>query len=664
LNSYTNLVVGLIALLMVSLNAEAGKKTIKPDPKVFAPSILLLSASAEETYSPYVDQSYPTNVYWGDTHLHTALSFDAYAQGSRVSADDAYRFAKGETVTADSGEEVRLQRPLDFLVVADHAESLGVSWRLAAGDELLLSTEKGRRRAQSEKDNPYPVLDILNSETGKELYSFYSSKYPAFNLRQDTVGDSSSDSKKKPSSAKKPAKSSGFTIKGPSLGSDEVFRRSMWNEVGANAERHNDPGTFTALIGYEWTRGPIHRVVIYEGGADQTNKVLPFSSTDSGDPEDLWAYLSDYEDKQGGKVLAIPHSGNLSGGMMFALNGLDGQPFTKAYAQMRSRWEPLYEVTQNRGDSETHPILSPNDAFADYETWPGSRSQDWGKQKQTEYARSALKLGLDQEAELGVNPFKFGMIGSTDSHTSLATSDEDNFWGKMAAEEPSRHRARSLWFFSASGYAAVWAEDNSREALFNAMRRKEVYASTGPRITVRFFGGWDYTADDATRPDLPRIGYAKGVPMGGDLAYAPEGKRPRFLVRAVKDPDGANLDRVQIVKGWRDTGGELHEKVYNVAMSDGRKEGRNGKVKPVGNTVDIQDASYTNSIGDSELAVVWADPDFDANEHAFYYVRVLEIPTPRWTAYDAKFYALKDLPEQIPMVTQERAYTTPIWYTP
>ena len=280
------------------------------------------------------------------------------------------------------------------------------------------------------------------------------------------------------------------------------------------------------------------------------------------------------------------------------------------------------------------------------------------------YARSALKLGLGQEAVVGVNPFKFGMIGSTDSHTALATADQDNFWGKMPGNEPGRNRVVTGWNYSASGYAAVWATENTRQALFDAMRRKEVYASTGPRMTVRFFGGWDYSATDAARPDLAQVGYAKGVPMGGDLAEAPTGRAPSFLIRAVKDPAGANLDRVQVIKGWRDEDGELHERIYNVALSGGRTENAKGEVEAVGSTVDVRGASYTNSIGDPELAVVWTDPDFDRAELAFYYLRVLEIPTPRWTAYDAKFYGLTDLPDGIPMITQERAYTSPIWYTP
>ena len=412
--------------------------------------------------------------------------------------------------------------------------------------------------------------------------------------------------------------------------------------------------------------------------------MLPFSRFDSDDPEDLWRYLEQYEKQTGGQVLAIPHNGNVSNGGMFALVDFEGRPLIRDYALMRSRWEPLVEVTQIKGDGETHPILSPNDEFADYETWnawggrtyEGIKTEGWERRKASEYARSALKLGLGQQAKLGINPFKFGMIGSTDSHTSFATADENNFFGKMSEAEPHVKRVldplvklesyRSVlnWETAASGYAAVWAQENTRESLFAAMKRKEVYASTGPRMVVRFFGGWNYDATDALKSDLANIGYTKGVPMGGDLSNGPKGMSPNFLIRAVRDPDGANLDRVQVIKGWRAESGELNEKVYDVALSDNRKIRRNGKVRPVGSTVDIQDASYTNSIGDPELVVVWTDPDFKPDELAFYYVRVLEIPTPRWTAYDAKFFSLKELPEEIPMVTQERAYTSPIWYSP
>ena len=642
--------------------ANAGGKAML---LVLALAALPLSALAEEPYSPYVDQSYPSNVYWGDTHVHTALSSDAFLFGVRLLPDDAYRFAKGEKVRATGGDEVRLRRPLDFLMVADHAENLGVVGRIDAGDKSLLETEAGKRTAQA-LDYPVSLAEALNAETDDLLNAYNSATLRA--IKAD----------------KGPAKGLGHA----DYGIDKRFALSVWGKVIENAETHNDPGRFTAFVGYEWTvASGGHRNVLFADGPELTSQVAPFSALDSSDPEDLWAYLQDYEERSGGKVLAIPHNGNLSGNSMFALTTRQGEPIDQTYARARSRWEPLYEVTQIKGDGETHPLLSPNDEFSDYEVfrWGVTRSQPDSKKPSEDakggkeltkiptrpqltptysYARSALKLGLSQDVALGANPFKFGMIGSTDSHTALATADQNNFWGKMPGNEPSRNRVVTGWNYNAAGYAAVWAEDNTREALFAAMLRKEVYASTGPRITVRFFGGWDYTADDAVRPDLARVGYAKGVPMGGDLTKAPKGKVPRFLIWAVRDPDGANLDRVQVIKGWRDKDGKLHEKIYNVALSDQRTVGSDGNVKPVGSTVDVKDASYTNSIGDPELAVVWTDPDFDADELAFYYVRVLEIPTPRWTAYDAKFYGLKDLPDEIPMVTQERAYTSPIWYTP
>ena len=630
---------------------------------VLALTVVPLSAFAAESYSPQVAQSYPTNVYWGDTHIHTALSADAYLFGNRLMPDDAYRFAKGEKIRAASGGEVRLRRPLDFLMLSDHAENLGVIGRVDAGDESLLETEAGKHTVR-ELDYPVPLVEALNADTDDPLNSFNAAT----------------------TAAVKADKGLGVGLASADFGIDQRFRRSVWGEVIASAERHNDPGRFTTFVGYEWT-GRGHRNVLFADGPELTGRIVPFSGLDSNDPEDMWAYLHDYEERLGGKALAIPHNGNMSGNRMFGPTTHRGGPFTETYAKTRARWEPLIEVTQIKGDGESHPLLSPTDEFADYEVFrwgmtpsqldskkQGKGATDTKNQTQVSsrpqqipihsYARSALKLGLAREVELGANPFKFGMIGSTDSHTALATADQDNFWGKVPGNEPSRNRVTTGWNYNAAGYAAVWAEENTREALFAAMQRKEVYASTGPRMTVRFFGGWDYSAADAARPDLAAVGYAKGVPMGGDLTVAPEGKAPSFLIRAVKDPDGANLDRVQVIKGWRDEDGELHEKIYNVALSDGRAENGNGEVEPVGSTVDVADASYTNSIGDPELAVVWTDPDFDRDEFAFYYLRVLEIPTPRWTAYDAKFYGLKDLPGAIPMVAQQRAYTSPIWYTP
>lgn len=644
---------------------------------VWAVVFMSLSALAD-SYAPETDWKYPSNVYWGDTHLHTNLSLDAYIYGNTgLGAEQAYRFAKGEPVIATNGMTAKLSRPLDFLVIADHASNMGLMQELEAKNSDVLSSPLGKKLAYK--------LDEINRVAEVD-------KTKAVQLADKLLLD-------------------GFTL---GQVKDDPAQLSIWKAAATLADQHNQPGQFTTFIGYEWTQlfYKLHRVVIFKDDANKVGEEIPFSQYDSNDPELLWAYLEDYENRTGGEVLAIPHNGNLSQGVMFALEGADGKPLSVDYAETRSRWEPLFEVTQIKGDSEAHPDLSPTDTFADYETVPNvtvtvysefseklkkqlklTDYDSWIKQKinradkfwnyEYGYARPALKLGLQQQHKLGVNPFKFGMLGSTDAHTSLSTADENNFWGKLSRLEPYPNRILGSWggpgtnivpdssgFFSrawrasASGYAAIWAEENTRESLFAAMKRKEVYASTGPRIRVRFFGGWDYQADDAFRPNFAKIGYSKGVPMGGDITQGPEEKSPTFLIRAVKDPDGANLDRVQIVKGWLDKQGRLHEKIYDVALADRRNPNWRGRVKPVGDTVNISDASYTNTIGAPELAVVWPDPDFNANELAFYYVRVLEIPTPRWTAYDAKVYGIKDIPDEIPMVTQERAYTSPIWYSP
>jgi hypothetical protein len=582
-------------------------------------------------------------VFWGDTHLHTSWSPDANAKGNqRLDPDAAYRFAKGEEVVAHNGMAVRLRRPLDFLVVADHSEAMAFMPKVRAKDPALLATEFGKHTSE-----------LLEAGKGEEAFGEFLNQV---NKNEDPIGD-------------------------------PEFARSVWHEYTSFAEAHDDPGKFTAFIGYEWTSNTnsdnLHRVVIFKDGANKANQVIPFTSFDSDEPEPLWEYLENYEKSTGGDVLAIPHNPNVSVGKMFALEDSEGKPLTRAYAETRAMWEPLLEVTQYKGDSETHPFLSPDDEFANYETWDKgnllllTKHEDW--MYPNEYARSALRNGLALEQKLGANPFKFGMIGSTDSHTSLATASEDNFWGKVTSAEPGEERwADPLlpenlegrtgqiyeWEMAASGYAGVWATENSREAIFDAMRRKETYATTGPRMTVRFFGGWDYQAADALSANLAQVGYSKGVPMGGDLSEAPAGKSPVFLIRAVKDPGRANLDRVQVIKGWVDESGKTHERIYDVAVSDGRKIGKDGRCrKPVGNTVDVANATYSNSIGAAELAVTWADPDFDASQRAFYYARVIEIPKPRWTAYDAKFFDVK-MGEEVPMTTQDRAYTSPIWYTP
>jgi hypothetical protein len=598
-------------------------------------------------YSPYAGRNFPTRPLFGDTHLHTSFSMDAGAFGARLLPQDAYRFAKGEEISASSGQQVKLSRPLDFLVVADHSDNMGFFPDLFAGKPEMLADPTGRRwydMIQSGKGGEAAVEIIVAFSQGtfpKAL--FYLPGTPAY--------------------------------------------RSAWRETIKAAEEANDPGRFTAFIGYEWTSNTggnnLHRNVIFRDGGTKASQVEPFTvypPLGSDNPRDLWKWMQAYEQKTGGDVLAIAHNGNLSNGRMFPIiESFTGKPIDREYAETRAQWERLYEATQMKGDGETHPFLSPNDEFADYETWDkGNLDLSEAKKPEMlefEYARSALKNGLKLENELGVNPYKFGMIGSTDSHTGLATAEEDNFFGKTSAHEPNSERATHPfikapsgaiimgWEMTASGYAAVWATENTREAIFDAMERRETYATTGPRMIVRFFGGWDFEASDAHNRLPAQIGYTKGVPMGGDLSSAPEGKSPTFLVAALKDPIGANLDRIQVIKGWLDAKGEVREKVYDVVWSDDRKPNADGKLPPVGNTVDMENATWTNTIGAPELITVWQDPDFDASRKAFYYARVIEIPTPRWTAYDAKRFGVT-MPKEVPMTTQERAYTSPIWYTP
>lgn len=592
------------------------------------------------SYSPWQGQDYPNQVFWGDTHLHTSVSLDANLFGARnLGPEYAYRFARGETVTATNGMRAKINRPLDFLVVSDHAEYLGIMPLIRAGEPAILENEtaRGWREILTAGDAigfGRMMLDIGAS---------YAAGTPLVTL---------------PDSLPSP-----------------------WEENNRIADEANTPGVFTAFVGFEWSSMPdgdnLHRVVVLRDGADRANQVTPFSAFDSDDPEALWQYLADYEDSTGGQALAIPHNSNLSGGLMFAPTTASGAAMSADYARERRRWEPLIEVTQIKGDSEAHPLLSPTDEFADYGTWDqfnidmSDAQQD--SMQRYQYARPALQVGLQLEQRIGVNPFQFGMIGSSDSHTVLAAVEEDNYWGKMVTHEPSPDRASKLWGIPeaemnsamqlSSGYAAVWALENTREALFDAMQRREVYATTGPRMRVRFFGGWEYSDADLAGPHPALRGYQKGVPMGGELPPAAAGKAPVFMLSALKEPDGANLDRIQVVKGWVDRWGVPREKVYDVTWSGERSRDAAGKLEAVGNTVDLASASYANSIGDAELSTVWTDPDFDPGQPAVYYARVLEIPTPRWTLHDQVRMDADILPGT-KLVHQERAYTSPIWYRP
>jgi hypothetical protein len=608
------------------------------------------TAADDRPYSPYADIDYPTDVFFGDTHVHTALSGDAGGAGTTLMPDDAYRFARGEQVTSNTGLPVKLDRPYDFYMITDHSDGMGMITDLIAGAPNIMADPTGKRMYEAFRQGGKVAMKAT-----QELVSQFAqgTLSPALNYQPG----------------------------------NPAYAR-VWKELIQAAEDFNKPHQFTTFIAYEWTSlvkgNNLHRNVIFRDGPERVGQVVPYTTTPpqgSPDPRDLWAWMQDYENKTGGNVTAIPHNGNLSNGMMFALQDdfKDGAPLDTAYAQTRQKWERLYEVTQLKGDGETHPLLSNEDEFADYENW------DWGNLDLTEaktpamlpaeYARSGLLRGLELEAKLGTNPFKFGLIGATDNHVGLSTVDDDNFFGKFTMYEPNPgraiHEARGNeklglgykgWRYSSAGMTAVWATDNTREALFDAMERREAYATTGPRMRVRFFGGWGFEQQDLLHRDLARIGYDKGVPMGSDLKAPGEGA-PQFLVYAQRDPMGANLDRVQVIKGWLDAAGEPREKVYDVAWSGERKPGANGKLPAVGDTVDLSIPSWTNTIGAADLGAVWTDPDFDPGLRAFYYARVIEIPTPRWTAYDRVKFKL-DLPADIPLKTQERAYTSPIWYNP
>jgi hypothetical protein len=605
---------------------------------------------AGKAYSPYAQRSFPTVPLWGETHLHTGYSMDAGLFGNRLLHEEAYRFARGEEIIASSGQPVKLSRPLDWIAITDHSDMMGFVQDTIAGDSVVMATEQGRRWNEGiNKGGESAVSAALDLIT--------------------TFANTRMDSK---------------LVEAYAPGSSKYS--TIWQKMIETAEEFNEPGRFTALIAFEWTAlvngGNMHRNVIFRDGGDKASQVVPYTQTPpfgSPNPLDLYDYLEQYEKTTGGTALAIAHNGNLSNGIMFPVDRrYDGSPVDKAYAEARAKWEVLYEVTQMKGDGEAHPFLSPDDEFADYETWDvgnldlsASKTDDM---LQYEYAREALKNGLVIEERLGTNPYKFGLVGATDSHTGMATAEEENFMGKHTGYEASPGRMThpfmntefgrlDAWQMASSGYQAVYATENTRASIFDAMKRKETYATTGPRITVRCFGGWEYADDDINSRQPAFRGYEKGVPMGGDLRERKGDASPNFMVYALRDPIGANLDRIQIVKGWVDDEGDAQERVYDVAWSDSRRPGADGKLPPVGNTVDVVNATWTNSIGASELATVWTDPDFDPEQRAFYYARVLEIPTPRWIAYDAFRYGI-DIPEGATTTGQERAYTSPIWYTP
>jgi hypothetical protein len=527
-----------------------------------------------KAYSPYANRGFPSRVFWGDTHLHTGLSPDAGLFGNTTGLDEAYRFARGEQVMASSGQPARLARPLDWLVLTEHSDAMGMISDIFAGTPAVMATEQGARW--------HKALSAGGEESAAaalELITTFS---------QGQV---------------EPALIGNYVPGTPGY-------QSVWQSIIDAAERYNEPGRFTALIGFEWTSVPLgnnlHRNVVLRDNGNKASLVEPpvtippFGSTD---PHHLYDWLEAYENKTGGKAFALAHNGNLSNGRMFPTDKrFDGSTVDQRYVERRARWEPLYEITQIKGDGEAHPMLSPDDEFADYENWDAG-NLDLSEAKTTdmlaaEYAREALKRGFELEARFGTNPYRFGFSGATDSHTSLSTADEDNYFGKSTIAEPSPKRmehpftknengAFEGYELVASGYTGVWAMENTRASLWDAMVRRETYATTGPRMTVRFFGGWDFTESDLNSRQPAFRGYEKGVPMGADLRTRAS-DAPSFMVYALRDPIGANLDRIQIVKGWRDADGSLQEKVYDVAWSDDRQPAADGSVPPVGNTVDVE----------------------------------------------------------------------------
>ncbi|MFP5329100.1 MAG: DUF3604 domain-containing protein [Alphaproteobacteria bacterium] len=599
-------------------------------------------------YLPDASRKYPERVLWGDEHVHSSWSADAGLAGATLTPEDAVRFARGETVKSSTGLDAKLERPLDWIAVTEHSDGMGTINELQAGNREMLADATARRW--------YEMMRGTREE----------------NL-----------------AAKKEAVSAQANKKLPGIMMDPKWLVSAWQKNVDVMEKYNQPGIFTAFIAYEWTsngeRGEnLHRNVIFRDGADKTRSTFPLTTFVSAvpgragtDPESLWKWLADWEAKSGGKVLAIPHNGNMSNGWMFREARYDGSPMTNQWAAARERWERLYELYQYKGTGEAHPGLAPSDEFAGFGIWDTADLDGHAKKPgdiNAEYWRDALKNGMKLVSSLGGNPFKYGAAGGTDTHNGLSTGgEENNFYGKFATNEPSANRwnnaykaeeagMRKDWTLMAAGLTGVWAKSNTRADLWDAMFRRETYASSGPRITVRFFGGFGYHPGAAGR-NLVATGYANGVPMGGDLKAAPVGKSPTFLFAAMKDPMGANLDRVQVVKGWVDAAGRTHEKIFDVKWSGNRKPGPGGKLPPMGNTVDLATAKYSNSIGAPELVGWFRDPQFNPKERAFYYLRVVEIPTPRWTLYDAVRFKVKMAPG-VPMTQQERAVTSPIWYSP
>lgn len=617
-----------------------------------------------------------TQLLWGDTHLHTSYSVDAYMAGNRSADPDvAYRYAKGEPVVHPYNRtRIQILEPLDFLAVSDHAEYLGVIPIVMSGD--FEQPEAGF----FERIKSWAMLTILGYwiEDPIEGTRRFTSYLPAPEIQ-------SGDSRDPIVAAQEAGTDGGLGSLG--LINDKAAQRisaSQWSKSMAIADLHNEPGVFTSLVGWEWSQtasgANLHRIVVSDIDGSTAAGIDPIGSDDAPYPEDLWDSLAAVAEETGAEFVAIPHNSNLSKGYMFSKTTLKGETIDARYASKRLKWEPLVEATQIKGDSETHPELTPDDEFADFERFDfylQAFPQALGyKAQKGDTVRSALKSGLELENTIGVNPFKFGMIGSTDAHTGIASAEEPNFWGKVAIDSTPETKRRydpdgygdgiqsfNGWNMSAAGLAAVWSEDNTRQSIVAAMKRRETYATTGPRMQVRLFGGWNFSEDDIESADMASIGYAGGVPMGGELSAAPAGAAPGFLVRASRGPIDHNLDRIQIIKGWTDAAGQAQEKIFNVAWAGERQLNAEGGLPPVGNSANISTGKTANTIGDAELATFWVDPEFDPEQSAFYYARVLQIPTVRHSQLDAIALGV-ETPVEGPATLQERAYTSPIWYTP
>ncbi len=614
-------------------------------PLATAVSVADTPSTQRQGYSPYAGRDLPMQPLWGEIHLHTSWSGDAIAAGTKVGPDEALRYAKGEQITSTTGQAVKMARPYDFLMIADHSDALGVMQGVVDGEPGLMADPQIKRWHEGM---------VAGGESAKKVMMEL------------------------------------ITLQGegklPERLTDRDVQVDIWKKMTDVVESHNEPGQFTALIGYEWSSNygggnNLHRNVVYRDGKALADQVRPFTTFafDSDQPRKLWEWMAAYEEQTGGKVLAVPHNGNLSNGLMFATETADGNPIDKHWVEQRARWEPLYEITQSKGTSEQHPSLAPSDEFADFEIWDKGNLNVVPKEPgmiRYEYAREALKRGLKLEQEYGINPFKFGLLGSTDDHTGISSAAENNFFGKFPTSEPGPERStgnafdfegRTVkdWKLGASGLTAVWASQNTRGSIWDAMARKEVYGTTGTRIAVRFFGGWNFEPADAKAGHMALIGYDKGVPMGGDLPAATVSRQsPTFIAAARKDPMSGNLDRIQVIKGWLDAEGEMHEKIYDVAWSGDRIPGDDGRVPSIGSTVDLSKPDWSDNIGAGQLVAFWQDPDFDPAVRAFYYARVLEIPTPRWTAYDAAYFDESSFAPEVPMTVTERAYSSPIWYSP